>query len=144
MLAVAAACGYHWADLPHRYTRSTSAGLTLYVHLRRVCTEIKEASLQPGDLILLWIRRRDHPAHLVIHAGDNVIHASPMGSRVVSERRITDFRGKVFAAFRFRRSAAVSPCHEVDLNALVVCEKCVLADPGKYARPGKSGCRCGK
>ncbi len=142
MLEIAKSCGYHWKDLPHKYTLTSSAGLTLYVHLRSLGDEIKTNSMQPGDLLLFWIRSREHPQHLAIYTGSTLIHASPLGARRVSERTLGDYRDKIFAVFRFRRPG-VRPKHEVCLNPIVACEKCVLRDPRKYARPGTWSCTCG-
>ena len=137
-IQVARSAGFFAADLPYRYTRETSAGLSLYVHLRHVCNEIAIEHIAAGDLLLFWIRRPWHPQHLgILTDTGTLIHASPLSDRCVHERKFSEYRTKIFAAFRFREERSLFT-HEVPLNPIVKCEACVLADPLRFSKPDRN------
>lgn len=138
LLRIAQRVGLEWADLRHEYTVLTSAGITLYCHLRTVCDEIRPESRQPGSILLFWIRHSNHPRHLGIWTGKRLVHAAPESTGGVRSQYLGAFGRRIFATFDFRLPGA-EPRHEVELNRFVGCPICVAADPARYAQRSTFG-----
>lgn len=135
ILQVAKAMGMQHRDLSWKYTLASSAGLSLYVHCRQFGDELRLTQVQPGTVLIFWVRHSDHPQHLGIWTGEKVVHAKPSRDFVgcVTEDFLGGFAKRVYAAFDFRRIGAPAQ-HEIPINDQVPCEECVLASPQKFTR----------